>query len=117
MMELSELKTRLGIPVDDETQDACLQIELDDAIEHAVDYCNNPFTNKEGELFLPSPIKKGIALMIKIDRTGQPGVTAHSIGGMSKSFASEDEKYQAVYRLWRPYKKLKVLELKKRRRC
>lgn len=42
-MELVELKTRLEIPLDDESQDEKLKLELQDGIEYVKEYCNNPF--------------------------------------------------------------------------
>ncbi|MCY1093983.1 phage head-tail connector protein [Bacillus safensis] len=111
-MELTELKTRLEIPLDDESQDERLKLELKDGIEYAQEYCNNPFLNKEGLLELPSPVKKGIAMMIKIDRSNEVGVSSESIGGMSKTYTSDYTRYEAVYKLWRKYRKVKFRPLR-----
>ncbi|WP_426578877.1 phage head-tail connector protein [Bacillus altitudinis] len=109
-MDLIELKTRLEIPLDDESQDEKLNLELQDGIEYAQEYCNNPFLNEEGLLELPSPVKKGIAMTIKIDRSNEEAWSFLRIqhGGMSKTYTSDYTRYEAVYKLWRKYRKVKV---------
>ncbi|PKF90538.1 hypothetical protein CW306_03265 [Bacillus sp. BA3] len=102
-MELVELKTRLGIPVDDSSQDDSLKIALSDAIEYAKDWCGTLFENESGELLIPSPVKKGIALMIEIDLTVPVGAVSDSLAGAIQTFTSDSQRYTPVYRLWKPY--------------
>ncbi|MDK2600251.1 hypothetical protein QO179_20150 [Bacillus stercoris] len=50
-------------------------------------------------------MKKGIALMIEIDRDSPKGVQSESIGGMSKTYTADDVRYKPAIDFFRPYKK------------
>lgn len=106
-MNLEELKTRLKIK--DNSQDSYLTTALEDTIEYASAWCNNPFLDDTGELKLPPSVKKGIALMIDIDQNASNGVLSESIGGMSQTFLVGEAKYEPVFKSWRPFKKLRFV--------
>ncbi|MCM3248640.1 phage head-tail connector protein [Bacillus amyloliquefaciens] len=111
-MDLSELKIRLGIPEGDTSQDAKLQIDLEDAISFVKEECNNSFVGPDGVESLPGPVKKGIALMIEIDRDSPKGVQSESIGGMSKTYMADDVRYKPAFDFFRPYKKIRFKPLR-----
>ncbi|WP_239984875.1 phage head-tail connector protein [Sporolactobacillus pectinivorans] len=110
LMTLDELKTRLGIALDDTSQNAKLQSDLDDAVVEACDWCHRDFYDTNGNPSMPASIKKGIALMIKMDMNSDPAdasVISETIGGMSQTFSSDPTlRYGRVYTLWRPYRKV-----------
>lgn len=106
-MDLQELKTRLKIS--DDSQDESLELALEDAIDFAKTWCNNPFLNDEGELEIPSSVKKGIAMMVDIDRNTTNGIESESIAGMNQTFTNSNERYAPVFKLWRPYKKVRFI--------
>jgi len=107
-MTLAELKTYLGIDPLDTSQDMLLQLYLESALEQAVLYCNL-FDWATLPLVLPATIEEGIVryVQIKLDVTGRSvGVTAESIGGMSKSYSanvSPQVLYADVWDLWKDY--------------
>jgi hypothetical protein len=106
-LELSELKARLQIPSTDTSQDEILQIRLGDAIEYAVGYCRNPFLNVDGALKLPSPVKAGIAILVK--SLGQNNnVQSQSLGDMSKSFF-ENGAMNEAHLYFKPFKKARFI--------
>ncbi|WP_353856442.1 phage head-tail connector protein [Bacillus sp. Bos-x628] len=111
-MDLAELKVRLGIPAEDTSQDAKLQIDLEDAISFVKEECNNSFVGPDGVESLPGPVKKGIALMIEIDRESPKGVQAESIGGMSKTYTADDVRYKPAFDFFHPYKKIRFKPLR-----
>jgi hypothetical protein len=110
-MTLDELKSRLGIT--DESQDDKLQIDLDDAVAEACDWCHRDFYDYGGNPMMPEPVKKGIALMIKIDQSINPAdaaVVSESIGGMSQTFSDDPTaRYGRVHELWKPYRKARFV--------
>ncbi|MEK3801774.1 phage head-tail connector protein [Bacillus sp. FSL K6-1234] len=111
-MDLAELKVRLGIPAEDTSQDAKLQIDLEDGISYAMAYCNNLFVGPDNTVSLPPAVKKGIALLIKIERESPSGVLSESIGGMSRSYAADEERLNPVHELFRPYRKIRFRALR-----
>lgn len=111
---LPEFKQRLDIPEDDLSQDTKLMVDIADAYEFCVEWCNDEFRDAQGNVVLPGPIKKGMVLMMQIDQAnlGREGVAAESIGGLSQTFVGNTynrARYADVYGLWRKYKKMKFL--------
>ncbi|EST12049.1 phage head-tail connector protein [Sporolactobacillus laevolacticus] len=111
LMTLDELKTRLGIT--DDSQNDKLQIDLDDAVAEACDWCHRDFYDSDGNPAMPEPIKKGITLLIKIDQSADPAdaaVISESIGGMSQTFSADPTaRYGRVHALWKPYRKVRFV--------
>lgn len=111
-MTLAELKALLGIPDEDTSQDAMLQLYLEAALEQAVTYCNR-FDWSQDPLVLPASITLGIVRFVRIkqDLDGRSvGVQSESIGGMSQSFntdASQQDLFADVWDLWSGYHKRK----------
>lgn len=107
-MTLAELKVYLGIDPLDTSEDAILQLYLESAMEKAVEYANL-FDWTTDPLVLPASIEEGIVrfVQIKRDLNGRSvGVQSHSIGGMSKSYAtnlSQQALYADVWELWGEY--------------
>lgn len=107
-MTLIELKQLLGLDPLDTSQDAMLQLYLDSALEQAFLYCNL-FDWEVDPLILPSSIKLGIVRYVKIMRevnSRSVGVQSESIGGMSKSYATNvtnDVLYADVWGLWKEF--------------
>ena len=98
-IDLAEMKLRLGMSLEDVSQDAKLALEIADAIDYAQRYCNNDFS--EG---LPM---RGIVLIIKGMRESS-NVASQSLGDMSKSFFQGGTMMEAN-RFLRPYKRLKFV--------
>lgn len=99
-MKLEELKVRIGVT--DNSQDTVLAVRLDDAIDYAKSYCNNPFVDG-----IPPSVKKGIALMVK--SMGENGnVSSQSLGDMSKSFF-EGGTMKEAHTYFRPFRKVKFI--------
>lgn len=111
LMTLDELKKRLGIT--DDSQNDKLQIDLDDAVAEACDWCHRDFYDSDGNPAMPSAVKKGIALLIKIDQSADPAdaaVISESIGGMSQTFSADPTaRYGHVHALWKPYRKVRFV--------
>lgn len=88
-MTLDELKTLLGIPLDDNSQDARLGILLAAALQFVeldlaqhLERFRDPGTNL---IVLPALVKVGVAKLVEsVDR--DPGVKSESIGGMTQTF-------------------------------
>lgn len=104
-MDLKELKIRLGINENDNSQDTVLQVKLDDAIDYAKNYCNNLFINSKGEMELPGAVKKGVALMVK-SMGENSNVASQSLGDMSKSFFQNGTTDEA-HKYFKPFRKLR----------
>ncbi len=107
LMTLLELKELLGLDPSDTSQDAILQLYLDSALEQAFLYCNL-FDWETEPLVLPSSITLGIVRYVQIMRdvySRSVGVSAESIGGMSKSYNNVSNKalYTDVWDLWKDY--------------
>lgn len=88
-MSLDELKTLLGIPLTDNSEDARLLILLDAAMDFVRAYLGTTYetfkNETTGDYLLPSLVKVGISKLVEAaDR--DPAVTSESIGGMSQSF-------------------------------
>ena len=65
-MKLDELKTLLGIALDDTSKDDLLKILLPAAIDFVVEWTRNPFSRDEnGDIVLPSGVKLAISMMIQ----------------------------------------------------
>jgi hypothetical protein len=97
-MELEELKVRLKIS--DTSQDAFLTVALEDAIDYAKSYCNNPFVDG-----LPPTVKKGVALIVK-SMGENSNVSSQSLGDMSKSFF-EGGTMNEAHRYFNPFRRVK----------
>lgn len=113
LMTLEELKTRIGIDLADTSQDAKLQMDLDDAVLEACDWCHQDFYDSDGNPAMPGTIKKGIALLVQINQAYDPAesaVISETIGGMSQTFAADPTlRYGRVYALWKPYRKARFV--------
>jgi hypothetical protein len=65
-MTLNELKTLLGIPAEDTSKDALLEILLSAAIDFVIEWTQNPFTKNDSDaIILPSGVKLAISMMIQ----------------------------------------------------
>ncbi|WP_446662956.1 phage head-tail connector protein [Geobacillus sp. CCR] len=95
-MTLDELKIRLKIPLTDTSQDAYLQVALEDAISFVKRYCRDDFVDG-----LPGDVKQAVAKLVKaFQEDGR--VASQSLGDMSKSFF-EGGTMNEVERLLKPY--------------
>lgn len=83
-MTLDELKLLLGLPLDQNDDDARLSILLQAGIDYAIDYAGQPFTDDAGNLALPALVKVGIAKLV--EASDREGVKSESIGGLSQTF-------------------------------
>lgn len=90
-MNLEELKTLLGIPIDDTDEDAILKIKLAGAIEITelwfLKYAKKKYINYDssGRFIIPEGAKLAISKYVETsDITA--GVRSESIGGMSQTF-------------------------------
>jgi Phage gp6-like head-tail connector protein len=101
-MDLQELKIRLKIPENDTSQDAYLEVALEDAIDYVKQYCRQSFD--EG---LPPAVKQAVAKLVKAYQENS-NVASQSIDGMSKSFF-EGGTMNEVHRLLKPYKKVRFI--------
>ncbi|WP_426353672.1 phage head-tail connector protein [Exiguobacterium sp. R-39] len=110
-MTLNELKTLLGVELEDVSQDVRLEIELEAGIKAASVYCDQLdfmqlIDPMDGKLKLPGTVKLGISEWIKANQgmSERGGVVAESIGGMSQSFGTDEALiYGTAYRYWSPY--------------
>lgn len=100
MIELNELKVRLGISEADTSQDAILTVRLEDAIDYVKEYCNNQFTDG-----IPGGVKKAIALLVKASGENS-NVASQTLGDMSKSFFQGASQKEANDYL-KPYRKVR----------
>jgi hypothetical protein len=107
LMTLDELKIRLKIPIEDTSQDAYLQVALEDAIDQVQTYCNNPFLSENGELSLPPAVKQAVAKLVKAYQENS-NVASQALGDMSKSFF-EGGTMNEVNRLLAPYRKVRFI--------
>lgn len=107
LMTLDELKIRLKIPIEDTSQDAYLQVALEDAIDQVQTYCNNQFLNENGELSLPPAVKQAVAKLVKAYQENS-NVASQSLGDMSKSFF-EGGTMNEVNRILAPYRKVRFI--------
>lgn len=78
-MELSELRMRLDVSEED-VSDVKLQLLLDDAVDWVQRVCRQSFVDEEGNLQLPSVVKKTIAKYIDFDLNSTDGVKKEEIG-------------------------------------
>lgn len=101
-MTLDDLKKRLEIPLDDHSQDAKLEVDLEDAIDFVKEWCNNDFPDG-----LPGGVKRAIVTLIK-SYSESKNVQSQRLGDMSKTFF-EGGSLQSVYKELRPYKKVKFV--------
>jgi len=90
-MILEELKIRLQIPTEDTSNDAYLTLILEDAISFVQTACNNDFM-VNGVLILPTAAKNVVAQYVAFELQGNTGIKSESIGGMSQTFDSANER-------------------------
>lgn len=110
-MTLNELKVLLEIDLADVSQDVRLEIELEAAMQAAVEHCDQLdfmtlIDPADGKIKLPGTVKLGMVEWIKANQgiSERGGVTAESIGGMSQTFSTENALlYAGAYRYWAPY--------------
>ncbi|RUL56468.1 phage head-tail connector protein [Lysinibacillus antri] len=105
-MNLNELKTLL--PNTNNLSDAYLQLKLDEAVDFVKRVCNQDFT-VDGVLTLPASVKGIVAQYVDFELQGNAGIKSESIGGMSQTFDSVEERNNALI------KKLSSLGLRKLR--
>lgn len=99
-MTLDELKLLLGIPTDDHSKDALLQILLNAAIDFVIERTQNPFTkDADGKIILPDGVKLAISMMVQAvmaTGAGTEGGTAgmiesERVGPMQQTFRNPAE--------------------------
>lgn len=85
-MKLDELKTLLGITLDDTSKDDLLKILLPAAIDFVVEWTRNPFSRDEnGDIVLPAGVKLAISMMIQAVLTSGVGTEGGTYAGMVES--------------------------------
>lgn len=99
-MTLDELKTLLGIPLDDTSKDELLKILLPAAIDFVFERTQNPFTRDEdGNIILPAGVKLAISMMIQAVLAAGVGtdgadagmVESERVGPMQQTFRNPAE--------------------------
>lgn len=100
MSQLEKLKTMLGISADDTSQDAALQLLLDDVASDLLAWTNR--TTLPAAL---EPTQRQIAV-IRYNMQGVEGQKSHSEGGISRSF---DELPESIRATIAQYRLLKVV--------
>lgn len=96
-MNLDELKNRLDIK--DSSQDEMLQVDLDDAISYAKEFCNNDFKNG-----FPPSAKRGIAELVKYMQEDN-SVSSRSLNGDLTESYFQDAKLKIAERYFKRFKK------------
>lgn len=94
-MTLDELKKRLEIPPEDTSRDGYLEGILEEAIEWVQGACNQTFVIND-VLTLPAVAKGIVAQYVGYELQGSAGIKSESIGGMSQTFDSVEERDQAL---------------------
>lgn len=94
-MTLPELKALLKIDAADTSNDAYLQLKLEEALEWVIGVCNQPFAHN-GILSLPAVAKGVVAQYVAYDLQGNDGIKSESMAGMSQTFDSVDERNSAL---------------------
>src|SRR5699024_3525050 len=90
-MDLEELKLRLDIAVDDTSNDDRLTLMLEDAIDFVRRICGREFDP------LPPTVKSVITKFVQYEYSGMnDGVVSESIGGMSQTFGSKEERDRSL---------------------
>lgn len=89
-MLLDDLKSRITTTLDDDA----LQIKLDDANDFVCGYLNNWFATEE----MPNRVKRIIAKYVESEIlfADNRGVKSETLGGMSQTFESSDERDKAL---------------------
>ncbi|GGA31119.1 phage head-tail connector protein [Psychrobacillus lasiicapitis] len=93
-MKLNELKVLLQM-TDDYSKDPFLTLKLEEAIEFVQSNCNQSFL-LDGVLTLPAVAKGVVASYVQYELNGNTGVKSESIGGMSQTFESSEERDNAL---------------------
>lgn len=106
-MTLEELKLLMGIPVEDDSKDAILELYLAAALKAAQEYANKyDWTSTDP---LPGDIRLGILRFVELsqNRKSKSGVVSESIGGMSRTFSSSssptENYFLEAFDFWKPY--------------
>lgn len=89
-MTLEELKTRLGMNVEELPRDAQLQYLLDDAIAFVEAECNTPLAR------LPTTVNAVIMRYVQYELSGTTGVLSETMAGMTQSFESAEARNKAL---------------------
>jgi len=103
-MTLAELKTLLGIPVDDTSKDALLEILLPAAIDFVIERTQNSFTTDEnGDIVLPGGVKLAIAMMIQAVLAAGVGTEGGGDAGMveSERVGTMQQTFRNPAEIWR----------------
>lgn len=100
MSQLEKLKTMLGIPAGDTSQDTALQLLLDDVASDIL-----AWTNRDTLPVALEPTQRQIAV-IRYNMQGVEGQKSHSEGGVSRSF---DELPESIRATIAQYRLLKVV--------
>lgn len=90
-MTLDDLKARITVGT---VNDATLQVKLDDAIDFVCGYLNNWFISED----MPNRVKSIVAKYVdsNILFAENTGVKSESIGGMSQTFETSEERDKAL---------------------
>ena len=92
-LNIDELKALLQIH--DVSKDPFLILKLDEAIDFVCRVCNQDF-KKDDTLTLPAVAKGVVATYVQYELSGNTGVKSESIGGMSQTFESSEERDNAL---------------------
>lgn len=128
MMTLEELKTLLGIDLNDVDDDQRLEMYLTSAIAYVKAYCNNPFPDglPDDVKYVISQIVAGMSSNADEYADGMNGISSANIGGViSYTKGSKISSYSAesdslgIYQMLRPYIKAKKISFVpcRSRRC
>lgn len=101
-MDLKELKLRLGIPIDDTSQNERLSLFLEDAIDFVQSVCGRDFKS------LPPAAKGVIEKYVRDEMAGNSGVVSESIGGMSQTFETKEQRDKALIDILRKARLIRV---------
>lgn len=94
-MELTELKILLQLPENDTSNDAYLEMKLGEAIDWVVRVCGQSFLVND-KMMLPRVAKGVVAQYVAFELQGNHGIKSESIGGMSQTFDSANERDSAL---------------------
>lgn len=107
-MELNELKALLEIPINSNTNDVLLQIQLDAAIQKAQTYCKRSFIGESGLVELPGDVKIAVKIFVEGMNTNEAIQSDSVSGGFSKTY--REGGYDAAAKAYlKPYKRVRFL--------
>jgi len=104
-VDLLELKTRMGLSLEDTSDDKKLLLDLMDGIDYAQEYCKQSFKTPSGVLDLPPGVKRGIVLLIKSMKENS-NVQSQRLGDMEKTFF-QNGTLSTAQTFFNPYRKVR----------